>query len=39
MRHANCIKGVDITKDNKAMGKLKREAEKSKRTLSSQKTT
>lgn len=31
--------GVDITKDNKAMGKLKREAEKSKRTLSSQKTT
>ena len=31
--------GVDITKDLKAMGKLKREAEKAKRTLSSQKTT
>ncbi|KAL0941730.1 hsp70-like protein [Colletotrichum truncatum] len=30
---------VDITKDAKAMGKLKREAEKAKRTLSSQKTT
>ncbi|KAI0999692.1 Endoplasmic reticulum chaperone [Podosphaera aphanis] len=30
---------VDITKDLKAMGKLKREAEKAKRTLSSQKTT
>jgi len=30
---------VDITKDPKAMGKLKREAEKAKRTLSSQKTT
>jgi heat shock protein 5 len=29
---------VDITKDAKAMGKLKREAEKAKRTLSSQKT-
>ncbi|KAI2633385.1 heat shock protein 70 family [Xylaria nigripes] len=29
---------VDITKDLKAMGKLKREAEKAKRTLSSQKT-
>ncbi|KAI1826731.1 heat shock protein 70 family [Xylaria intraflava] len=29
---------VDITKDSKAMGKLKREAEKAKRTLSSQKT-
>ncbi|KAI1436176.1 heat shock protein 70 family [Xylaria sp. CBS 124048] len=29
---------VDITKDPKAMGKLKREAEKAKRTLSSQKT-
>jgi heat shock protein 5 len=31
--------GVDVTKDLKAMGKLKREAEKAKRTLSSQKTT
>ncbi|KAK3394905.1 heat shock protein 70 family [Podospora didyma] len=31
--------GVDVTKDAKAMGKLKREAEKAKRTLSSQKTT
>ncbi|OIW24884.1 heat shock protein 70 [Coniochaeta ligniaria NRRL 30616] len=30
---------VDVTKDLKAMGKLKREAEKAKRTLSSQKTT
>ncbi|CAJ2505200.1 Uu.00g125940.m01.CDS01 [Anthostomella pinea] len=30
---------VDISKDLKAMGKLKREAEKAKRTLSSQKTT
>jgi heat shock protein 5 len=30
---------VDITKDAKAMGKLKREAEKAKRTLSSQKST
>lgn len=30
---------VDITKDLKAMGKLKREAEKAKRTLSSQKAT
>ena len=30
---------VDITKDLKTMGKLKREAEKAKRTLSSQKTT
>ncbi|KAI0968269.1 heat shock protein 70 family [Xylaria arbuscula] len=29
---------VDITKDPKALGKLKREAEKAKRTLSSQKT-
>jgi heat shock protein 5 len=29
---------VDVTKDLKAMGKLKREAEKAKRTLSSQKT-
>ncbi|KAI1369891.1 heat shock protein 70 family [Xylaria arbuscula] len=29
---------VDVTKDPKAMGKLKREAEKAKRTLSSQKT-
>ncbi|KAK0731445.1 molecular chaperone bip1 [Lasiosphaeris hirsuta] len=28
--------GVDVTKDTKAMGKLKREAEKAKRTLSSQ---
>jgi len=31
--------GVDITKDAKAMGKLKREAEKAKRTLSSQMST
>lgn len=30
---------VDVTKDLKAMGKLKREAEKAKRTLSSQMTT
>ncbi|CRK44170.1 hypothetical protein BN1723_019414, partial [Verticillium longisporum] len=30
---------VDITKDPKAMGKLKREAEKAKRTLSSQMST
>jgi heat shock protein 5 len=30
---------VDITKNNKAMGKLKREAEKAKRTLSSQMST
>ncbi|KAH8842534.1 78 kDa glucose-regulated protein [Pyricularia oryzae] len=30
---------VDVTKDAKAMGKLKREAEKAKRTLSSQKST
>ncbi|CCU75862.1 hypothetical protein BGHDH14_bgh00767 [Blumeria hordei DH14] len=30
---------VDISKDLKTMGKLKREAEKAKRTLSSQKTT
>ncbi|KAH4002901.1 hypothetical protein HBI56_055160 [Parastagonospora nodorum] len=30
---------VDITKDPKSMGKLKREVEKAKRTLSSQKTT
>lgn len=31
--------GLDITKDPKAMGKLKREAEKAKRTLSSQVST
>jgi heat shock protein 5 len=31
--------GVDITKDLKALGKLKREVERAKRTLSSQKTT
>jgi len=30
--------GVDVTKDPKTMGKLKREVEKAKRTLSSQKT-
>ncbi|CAN9288249.1 unnamed protein product [Alternaria alternata] len=30
---------VDITKDSKTMGKLEREVEKAKRTLSSQKTT
>ncbi|KAF1966553.1 heat shock protein 70b [Bimuria novae-zelandiae CBS 107.79] len=35
----NKDKGVDITKDAKTMGKLKREVEKAKRTLSSQKTT
>ena len=35
----NKEKGVDITTDLKTMGKLKREAEKAKRTLSSQKTT
>lgn len=31
--------GVDVTKDNKAMTKLKREVEKAKRTLSSQMST
>jgi endoplasmic reticulum chaperone BiP len=31
--------GTDVTKNPRAMGKLKREAEKAKRTLSSQKTT
>jgi endoplasmic reticulum chaperone BiP len=31
--------GVDVTSDKKAMGKLKREAEKAKRTLSSQMST
>jgi heat shock protein 5 len=31
--------GVDVTKDQKAMSKLKREVERAKRTLSSQKTT
>lgn len=35
----NKEKNVDITKDAKTMGKLKREVEKAKRTLSSQKTT
>jgi heat shock protein 5 len=35
----NKEKNVDITKDPKSMGKLKREVEKAKRTLSSQKTT
>lgn len=35
----NKEKSVDITKDAKTMGKLKREVEKAKRTLSSQKTT
>ncbi|KAF2745362.1 heat shock protein 70b [Sporormia fimetaria CBS 119925] len=34
----NKEKGVDVTKDPKSMGKLKREVEKAKRTLSSQKT-
>jgi heat shock protein 5 len=34
----NKEKSVDITKDAKTMGKLKREVEKAKRTLSSQKT-
>ena len=31
--------GVDVTKDDKALGKLKREVEKAKRTLSSQMST
>jgi len=35
----NKEKGVDVRKDAKAMGKLKREVEKAKRTLSSQKQT
>ncbi|KAL2044442.1 hypothetical protein N7G274_003147 [Stereocaulon virgatum] len=35
----NKEKGVDITKDLKTMGKLKREVEKAKRTLSSQMST
>ncbi|KAI0026088.1 heat shock protein 70 family [Xylariomycetidae sp. FL0641] len=35
----NSKNSVDITKDLKAMGKLKREAEKAKRTLSSQMST
>lgn len=35
----NKEKKVDITKDLKTMGKLRREVEKAKRTLSSQKTT
>lgn len=30
---------VDVTKNNRAMGKLKREVEKAKRTLSSQMST
>lgn len=34
----NKDKNVDITKDQKTMGKLKREVEKAKRTLSAQKT-
>jgi heat shock protein 5 len=34
----NKEKSVDITKDQKTMGKLKREVEKAKRTLSAQKT-
>ncbi|KAF1995358.1 heat shock protein 70b [Amniculicola lignicola CBS 123094] len=34
----NKEKNVDITKDQKTMGKLKREVEKAKRTLSAQKT-
>ncbi|KAI0514921.1 heat shock protein 70 family [Xylaria bambusicola] len=37
-KNYNKKNSVDITKDAKAMGKLKREAEKAKRTLSSQKT-
>ncbi|KAH7312282.1 glucose-regulated protein [Stachybotrys elegans] len=35
----NKANGVDVTKNAKAMGKLKREAEKAKRTLSSQTST
>lgn len=35
----NKKEGVDVTKDLKAMGKLKREVEKAKRTLSSQMST
>ena len=35
----NKEKNVDITKDLKTMGKLKREVEKAKRTLSSQMST
>ena len=35
----NKANDVDITKDQKTMGKLKREVEKAKRTLSSQKST
>ncbi|KFA63583.1 hypothetical protein S40285_04115 [Stachybotrys chlorohalonatus IBT 40285] len=35
----NKAHGVDVTKNAKAMGKLKREAEKAKRTLSSQTST
>ncbi|KAI0839874.1 78 KDA glucose-regulated protein-like protein precursor [Hypoxylon sp. FL0890] len=38
-KNYNKKNGVDITKDPKAMGKLKREAEKAKRTLSSQMST
>lgn len=38
-KNYNKKNNVDISKDLKAMGKLKREAEKAKRTLSSQKTT
>ncbi|KAI1662082.1 78 KDA glucose-regulated protein-like protein precursor [Daldinia decipiens] len=38
-KNYNKKNSVDITKDPKAMGKLKREAEKAKRTLSSQMST
>ncbi|KAL4895048.1 heat shock protein 70 family [Aspergillus ambiguus] len=39
VKQYNKKNGVDITKDLKAMGKLKREVEKAKRTLSSQMST
>lgn len=39
VKQYNKKNNVDITKDLKSMGKLKREVEKAKRTLSSQKTT
>ncbi|OJJ64481.1 hypothetical protein ASPSYDRAFT_39214 [Aspergillus sydowii CBS 593.65] len=39
VKQYNKKNNVDVTKDLKAMGKLKREVEKAKRTLSSQKST
>ncbi|BCS20571.1 Hsp70 family ATPase KAR2 [Aspergillus puulaauensis] len=39
VKQYNKKNSVDVTKDLKAMGKLKREVEKAKRTLSSQKST